>query len=199
MIPASFSSWHSTCFTRFDKDQAGVNSLPKARWYILNVAYHLESLSLCLSCPQHIFFFSLFSEISCFWQQSKRALPSEEWKHSPSSLLHSLPLFNRAWLPEWLEMLGVKWGMCRFSSSLDGLHLALETFGFRTTIVSKDHNDIEGQGGDEPPGKWAGGAFRGFLGPAAVAVGNAMLTELLMLWLSYLLSLNPGTLENSLS
>lgn len=55
MSPASFSSWHSLCCTRLDNHQAGVRSLPKATWYILNVAYLLQSLFLTL-----IFFTSPF-------------------------------------------------------------------------------------------------------------------------------------------
>lgn len=66
----------------------------------------------------------------------------------------------------------MKRGMCRFSSSLDDLHLASESLGSRDTVVSKDRSDTKGQGGNEPSGKWAGRASHGFLGLASLAVGN---------------------------
>ena len=69
-----------------------------------------------------------------------------------------------------MKTLGVKRGVCRFSSSLCGLHLASEEFGFRVTDVSKDSNDTKGQGENEPSGKWTGRASLGFLGLASLAV-----------------------------
>ena len=86
--------------------------------------------------------------------------------------------------------------MCRFSSSLDGLHLAL---GSRDTVVSKDSNAIEGQGENEPLGKWVGRASPGFLGPASLAVQNICADQAADAVDSFkALSPTPVTLANSL-
>lgn len=59
--------------------------------------------------------------------------------------------------------------MCKVSSSLDGLHLALERFGFRN-VVNRDRKAIKGQGEVEPPGKWTERTSHGFLGLASEKV-----------------------------
>lgn len=63
MIPASISSWHSTCITRFDKDQTGVSSVPKAKWWVLDVLYHLTVIlahSPASPSPMHLYFIPPF-------------------------------------------------------------------------------------------------------------------------------------------
>lgn len=81
--------------------------------------------------------------------------------------------------------------MCRFSSSLNGLHLALRKLGFKATVVSKDSDTVQGQGENEPPGKRVGGTSPGFLELASLAlqtVGSFSAK-----------SLTPVTLINSVS
>lgn len=90
--------------------------------------------------------------------------------------------------------------MCRFSSSLNDLHLALEEFGFRDTILSKDSNDIKEQGENEPSGIWVSRASLGFLGLASSAVGDVdadRAADAMDFFLT--LSPTPVTLANSLS
>lgn len=90
--------------------------------------------------------------------------------------------------------------MCTFSSSLDGLRLVLEEFGFRDTVVSKDSSDIKGQGENEPSGKWAGRAPLGFLGLPSLAMGNVDADRAAAdVASSSALSPTPVTLANSLS
>lgn len=174
MTPASFSSWHSTCFTRFDKDQIAVNSSPKANdtfwmWHII----YSHSLSLSLPFPSHPYFLCFFSlGFLAFWQQSKHAMPSIERKHNSCTLLCLLPGLNCAWLPKKWERLWVWSEKHAVSSSFDGHPLTLEKFEFRETVVSKGSNDTKGQSDNEPPGKWAMRTFLVFRGLASVAVGK---------------------------
>lgn len=88
--------------------------------------------------------------------------------------------------------------MCRFSSSLNGLHLALRRLGFKATIVSKDSNTVEGQGETEPPGKQVGGASPIFLALAPLAaqtVGADQAADAVGSFSAQ--SLTPVTLTNS--
>lgn len=90
--------------------------------------------------------------------------------------------------------------MCRFSSSLNGLHLALEEFRFRGTILSKDSNDIKEQGENEPLGIWGSRASLGFLGLKSLAVGDVDADQAAdAVDFFSALSLTPVTLANSLS
>lgn len=90
--------------------------------------------------------------------------------------------------------------MCRFSSSPNGLHLALRKLGFKATIISKDGNAVDGQGENEPPRKWVGGAFPGFLDLASLAVQTVGANQAADAVASFSAqSLTPVTLVNSLS
>lgn len=67
-------------------------------------------------------------------------------KAQPRTSRCSLPLFNRAWLPESpKKTLGVKWEGCRSTRSLDGLQVPVERFFFRGAVVSKQSRYREAQ------------------------------------------------------
>ena len=113
------------------------------------------SLSHSPSPHTHIFFCFFSLGFLAFWQQSKWAMASIEWKHNSCTLLCSLPQLNCAWLPKNWERLWVWSEKHAVSSSFEGHHLTVEQSEFRETVVSKDSNDTKGQSDNEPPGEWA--------------------------------------------